>query len=56
VKKILYIIYIPLLLLEWFVDLIHKMVAAIHESVKDITLSIEKYINEPIKPKPGDKG
>lgn len=51
-RKTLYIFYIPLLLIEWFVDLIGRMWSAFHESIKEITLSLEKYINEPISTPP----
>lgn len=51
-KKILYIFYIPLLLIEWAVDLITNIWKAFHDAVKEITLVIETKINEPIKPKP----
>lgn len=55
-KKLLYIFYLPLLLTEWFADLIHKICVAVHESIKDITLALENYINEPTGTKPDKKG
>lgn len=51
-RKILYIFLVPLYLCEWVIDLLHKFCVSFHESVKELTLSIEKYINEPTKPKP----
>lgn len=55
-KKLFYIFYLPLLLVEWAVDLFHKIWTAFHESVKDITLALENYINEPTGKKPDKKG
>lgn len=52
-KKILYIFYIPLLLVEWLVDLTAQLWAVFHKSVEILTLALEKYMNEPTKPKPG---
>lgn len=46
-KKLLYIIYVPLLLLEWVIDLIGKIWLILHNSVKDLTLATENIINEP---------
>jgi hypothetical protein len=53
-KKVLYIVYVPLLLIEWVVDLIGKMWDVFHKSIITITLAIETYINEPDRPKPSD--
>lgn len=53
--KVLYIIYIPLLLTEWAVDLVSKIWSSFHESIKDMTLALENKINatnELVKPKP----
>lgn len=50
-SKLLYIFYIPLLLIEWLVDLIHNIWKAFHDSIKELTLVIEKKIDEPIKSK-----
>lgn len=50
--KLLYIFYIPLLLIEWLVDLIAKIWNAFHESIKEMTLVIETKINEPNRKKP----
>jgi len=52
-KKLLYIVYIPLLLLEWAADLVAQIWGVIHKSIEILTLAVEKYINEPIKPPPG---
>jgi hypothetical protein len=49
-RKTLYIIYVPLLLVEWAVDLGHKVVEIFHKSIEDITLALQKYIHEPDKP------
>lgn len=46
-KKLLYAVYIPLLVAEWFLDMFTKIWQIIHNSVKDITLALEIYINEP---------
>lgn len=46
-KKALYIFYIPLLLVEWFIDMVGQMWAVLHESIKTITLVIQNEINEP---------
>lgn len=52
-SKLLYILYIPLLILEWAVDLVEKIWKSFHESVRDMTLVIENKINEqPAKSKP----
>lgn len=53
-KKLLYIFYLPLLLIEWIIDLFHKIFTAVHESIKDITLALEKYINEPTRKEPSN--
>ncbi len=53
--KLLYILYIPLLLIEWLVDLFSKIWTSVHDSVKDITLALEKLINEPVIQKPTEK-
>ena len=50
-KKILYIVYVPLLLIEWLVDLIGNIWKTFHESIKSITLATENLLNEPVKPK-----
>ena len=55
-RKLLYIFYIPLLLIEWTADLAAKIVTVFHKSTEDITLALETYINEPIKPHPPAKG
>lgn len=55
-SKLLYVFYIPLLIIEWAVDLVAKIWKAFHDSLKEMTLVIESKINEPIKPKPPTKG
>lgn len=56
-SKLLYIFYIPLLLIEWAADLIENIWKAFHESIKELTLVLEKKINEqPVSPKPSKKG
>ena len=52
-RKLLYIFYIPLLLIEWLVDLVAQIWAVIHKAIETLTLAIEKSINEPTEPKPG---
>ena len=50
-RKLLYTIYVPLLVIEWLVDLIGNIWKALHDAIKDITLSVETIIHEPISPK-----
>ena len=49
-RKSLYVVYIPLLILEWTVDMLAKMVNIFHDSIKTLTLAVENIINEPTKP------
>jgi hypothetical protein len=53
-RKLLYIVYVPLLLMEEFIDMIGKMWNAFHETIKTITLATEKLLNpnEPTIKKP----
>lgn len=51
-RKLLYIIYIPLLIIEWCVDMLGNMWKAFHESIISITLKTETIINEPDIQKP----
>jgi len=44
--KLLYILYIPLLIIEWLADIVSKIWASIHESIRDVALVLEKLINE----------
>lgn len=54
-RKILYIFYIPFLILEWFIDMIVSLISVIHTSIKELTLAIENFIHEhPINP-PADQ-
>ncbi len=56
-RKLLYIIFVPLLLTEWFLDMIVKIFSVIHKSVEDMTLATHKFIiNEPDSKKPSDEG
>jgi hypothetical protein len=55
-KKLLYIFYIPLLIIEWAVDLLKNIWSAIHKSIQELTLVIESKIDEPIIKKPPNKG
>lgn len=54
-RKALYIIFVPFLVLEWFVDMIVSLISVIHTSIKDLTLAIQKYIHEPDITKPADQ-
>lgn len=47
-KKLLYIIYIPLLLIEWTVSTLLEMGKVFHKSIETLTLSVQQEINEPI--------
>lgn len=53
-RKTLYIVYVPLLILEWFIDLIGAIWKVFHNSIETLTLATEKYINEPDREKPTD--
>lgn len=55
-RKLTYPVYILLLIIEWVIDLVHKICGVVHTSTEDITLALESYINEPIKPQPSAKG
>jgi hypothetical protein len=46
-RKALYLFYVPLLLIEWAIDLACAICTAIHKAFETLTLSTEKYINEP---------
>lgn len=46
-KKTLYLLYIPMLIIEWFLDMLVKIWQVLHNSVKELTLALENYINEP---------
>jgi len=45
-KKLLYILLIPLLLIEWTIDIGAQIVKIIHNSIEVLTLSLQTYINE----------
>jgi hypothetical protein len=51
-RHLLYILYLPMLLLEWVVDLIGKLWQAFHLSIIDLTKAIKAEINEPDKSEP----
>lgn len=55
-SKLLYIFYIPLLIIEWVADLLKNIWTVIHKSIEELTLAIESKINEPVKSKPTNKG
>lgn len=46
-RKALYIFFIPLLFIEWTVDTISRLIAALHQCIKELTISIKNIINEP---------
>lgn len=47
-RKTLYIIFIPLVIIEWIVDMIYKLFGVMRQSLETLALSLEKYIlNEP---------
>lgn len=46
-KKTLYPVYVILLIIEWFLDMWVKIWQVLHNSVKELTLALENYINEP---------
>lgn len=53
-RKALYIILVPLLTIEWLAVMIFNLWEVVTNSIKEITLSLEKYINATAKPvKPG---
>lgn len=54
-RKVLYIILVPLLAIEWLCVMIFNLWEVVTNSIKEITLSLEKYINsnaaaKPVKP------
>lgn len=53
-KKTLYLIYIPLILIEWTIDMIGKMWKILHESIETLTLMTENIINESHPKAPGN--
>lgn len=54
-RKALYILFVPLLIIDWFLSLGANIAEMIANSVKDITLALQSYINgqKPDQPKPG---
>lgn len=51
-KKALYIFYIPLLLLEWFADMLVNLAKVVHNSIETLTLVLQNKINEPFSEEP----
>lgn len=51
-RKLLYIVYIPLLIIEWTADMIGKIWEVFHNSIKTLALATENIINEPDRPTP----
>ena len=51
-KKLLYIIYIPLLLIEWAADMLAQLVKVVHNSIETLTLVLQNKINEPFSEEP----
>lgn len=51
-SKLLYIFYIPLLIIEWVADLVKKLWMVIHAAIEEMTLAIESKINEGNKTHP----
>lgn len=49
-RKVLYIVSVPLLLVEWGLDLCKQIIDAARKSTEILYLSIENYINEPTEP------
>lgn len=54
-KKLLYIFYVPLLILEWFLTLISNTFELFSKAVEEICINLNKEINgETISPVPTD--
>lgn len=49
-RKLLYIFYIPLLLIDWIVTLLSNIMEIVCNSIKTLALSLETYINNDRKP------
>jgi hypothetical protein len=45
-KKLLYILYVPLLLIEWMLDAIVKIFEIIRNSFETLTLAVKSNIDE----------
>lgn len=50
IRKLLYIFLLPLLIIEWVSVLIFNIWEAVTNSIKELTLSLEKVINANIEP------
>jgi hypothetical protein len=46
-RKTLYIFYIPILIIEWVIDAVSRLITAFHDCLKELAISIKTYINEP---------
>lgn len=44
-RKLLYIVYIPLLIIDWIVTLLANIIELICNSIKEVALHLETYIN-----------
>jgi hypothetical protein len=53
-KKLLYIVIAPLFAIDWLLVTVANILEVVHNSIKEIILVAEKYINasEPTLPKP----
>lgn len=49
-RLVLYIFYIPLLLLEWSVTLVFNVVEQIANAITELTLSLKRFIHAEAKP------
>lgn len=43
-------VYVLLLFIEWLADMVTQIIQIVHNSIKDITLALETYINESNSP------
>ena len=50
IRKLLYIFLLPLLIIEWVAVLIFNIWEVVTNSIKELTLSLEKVINANIEP------
>lgn len=58
-KKLLKVVVVPLLLIHWFIVLIHNLTDVVCDSVREIILTLENFIRsdaqtEPNGPTPGE--
>jgi hypothetical protein len=54
-RLFLYIIYIPLLLIDWTATLLTNITELTANSIKELTLNLESYINANTKPAKQEK-